>query len=461
MAVSDPTLKIENARFVLTLDEERRIVADGAIVVEGSRISRVGKSADLLDVPADRIIDASEMVVTPGFGNGHMHISYAHATRGIFPDDLGPAYLPNVFRLQSAMTPEEEYYTSLLAITELLKYGTTSFLDPGSTKHVDTCMRAYEEAGCRIVVGAQVADAPNLLNLPVYSTSQAVEVMRSTVESFDGALDGRVRAWAMPFSAEYASDELLTAAKRLADERGTGLTLHHSTGPNAIAASMSEHGVTPTERLERLGVLGDNVTLAHGLGLNEAELDSIARTGASVVMCPTAAIKGGSGMTRTAKLPEMLERGIPVGLGTDAGNNSNLLETMRSMYLAAVLYKDGRQDVSMVPAETAVELATLGSARAMGLGADTGSIEVGKKADLVLFDTRRPEWRTLFNPVNNLVYSADGRSVHTVIVDGRVVVEDHRALFVDEWELIQRVQRIGERLMERTGVSFAPRWPVV
>ena len=122
----------------------------------------------------------------------------------------------------------------------------------------------------------------------------------------------------------------------------------------------------------------------------------------------------------------MLERGIPVGLGTDAGNNSNLLETMRSMYLAAVLYKDGRRDVSMVPAETAVELATLGSARAMGLGADTGSIEVGKKADLVLFDTRRPEWRTLFNPVNNLVYSADGRSVHTVIVDGRVVVEDHR-----------------------------------
>ncbi len=457
----EPTLKIDNARFVLTLDAERRIVADGAIVVEGSRISRVGKSADLRGVVADRNIDASEMVVTPGFGNGHMHISYAHATRGIFPDDLGPAYLPNVFRLQAAMTPEEEYYTSLLAITELLKYGTTSLLDPGSTKHVDACMRAYEESGCRIVVGAQVTDRPNPLNVPVYSTPEAVGVMRSAVEEFDGALDGRVRVWAMPFSAEYASDELLTAAKRLADDAGTGLTLHHSTGPSARAASMSAHGVTPTERLERLGALGDNVTLAHGLGLDDAELDSIARSGASVVMCPTAAIKGGSGMTRTAKLPEMLERGITVGLGTDAGNNSNLLETMRSMYLAAVLYKDGRQDVSMVPAETAVELATLGSARAMGLGADTGSIEVGKKADLVLFDTRRPEWRTLFNPVNNLVYSADGRSVHTVIVDGRVVVEDHTALFVDEWELIQRVQRIGAGLMERTGVSFAPRWPVV
>ena len=192
--------------------------------------------------------------------------------------------------------------------------------------------------------------------------------MSATIDGYDGALDGRVRAWAMPFSAEYASDELLAAAKGLADSRGTGLTLHHSTGPRAIAASISEHGVTPTERLERLGVLGENVTLAHGLGLNDAELDSIARTGARVVMCPTAAIKGGSGMTRTAKLPEMLERGISVGLGTDAGNNSNLLETMRSMYLAAVLYKDGREDVSMIPAETAAELATLGSAHAMGLG---------------------------------------------------------------------------------------------
>ena len=118
VAVPNASLKIENARFVLTLDAERRIVADAAILVEGDRIARVGKSAEMRDVPADRTIDASEMVVTPGFGNGHMHISYAHATRGIFPDDLGPAYLPNVFALQSVMTPEEEYYTSLLAITE-------------------------------------------------------------------------------------------------------------------------------------------------------------------------------------------------------------------------------------------------------------------------------------------------------------------------------------------------------
>jgi cytosine/adenosine deaminase-related metal-dependent hydrolase len=166
-------------------------------------------------------------------------------------------------------------------------------------------------------------------------------------------------------------------------------------------------------------------------------------------------------MTRTAKLPEMVARGICVSLGTDAGNNSNLLETLRAMYLVTVLYKDARGTTGVVPAEMAVELATLQGARALGLEREIGSLEVGKRADLVLFDTRRPEWRTLFNPVNTLVYGADGRSVHTVIVDGRVVVENHRACFVDEDALIDRVQALGQRLLERTGIRFAPRWPVV
>ena len=135
---------------------------------------------------------------------------------------------------------------------------------------------------------------------------------------------------------------------------------------------------------------------------------------------------------------------------------------MRSMYLVAVLYKDGRQDVKMIPAETALELATIGSATALGLGDDIGSIEVGKKAGLVLFDTKRPEWSTIYNPVNSLVYNADGRSVHTVIVDGRVVVENYQPLFVtDVRSLIQTVQQMGEQMLARAGVAYPPRWPVV
>ena len=459
--MAEPTLKIQGIKYILTMDPERRIIQDGTIIVEGHRVLQVGKAAELESVVADRVIDGSEMVVTPGFCNGHMHISYAHATRGIFPDDLGPSYLPNVFKLQTEMTEEEEYYASLLAITELLKYGTTCFLDPGSTKHLDTCMKAYEESGCRIIVGWHVADRPNPLNLPVSTTEEAMAMMEQTIQIYNNRLDGRMRAWAMPFSHAFSTQELLVGAKELADRYDTGLTLHFNNSSQAVETSLSQHGKRPTEYLESLGILGPSTVLAHSLGIDQGEVDTMARTGTKAVMCPTAATKGGAGMTKTAMLPEMLQAGVTVGLGTDAGNNSNLVETMRSMYLAAILYKDGREDVGMIPAETALEMATIKGAEALGLGDDIGSIEPGKKADLVLFDTKRPEWRTIFNPVNNLVYNADGRSVHTVIVDGRVVVENHEPLFVDEWELIQKVQELGERLLARTGISFPSRWPMV
>jgi cytosine/adenosine deaminase-related metal-dependent hydrolase len=264
----------------------------------------------------------------------------------------------------------------------------------------------------------------------------------------------------MPFSPALASGELLRSAKELAEEHHTGFTLHFNNSSQYVQECLNQHGIRPSQYLESLGILGPDVVLAHVLGLDQSEVDCLARTQTKAVVCPTAAIKSGAGMTRHSMLPEMLQQGITVGLGTDAGNNSNLLETMRSMYLVAVLYKDAREDVNMIPAETALEMATITGADALGLGEEIGSIEAGKKADLVLFDTQRPEWRTLFNPVNNLVYSADGRSVHTVIVDGRAVVENHSPTFVDEQELIQRVQKLGEGLLERTGVSFPSPWPL-
>ena len=457
----DASLKIDGARFVITMDDERRIIRDGAVVIEGNRITQVGKSADLADVNAERVIDGSGMVVAPGLVNGHMHISYAHATRGIFPDSLGSNYLPNVFRLQREMTAEEEYLTSLLGITELLTYGTTTFIDPGSTKYLDAGLRAYEQSGCRIIVGAHVTDLPNPVNLPVYETDEAIAIVGRTIRDYDGALDGRVRAWAMPFAPSTATPRLLQESKRLADEHGVSLTLHFNNSPSYVQSCLRDTGMRPSQYLESLGVLGENVVMSHVLGLDQSEVETLARTGTKVIAVPTAAVKSGYGMTQEGLLPEMLEAGITVGIGTDAGNNSNLIETNRAMYLVAVLYKDARRSSTAITAETALELATIGGAQALGLGDEIGSIEPGKKADLALYDTRRAEWATLFNPVNSLVYNADGRSVHTVIVDGRVVVEDHTPLFVDEQALIAEVQAVGESMLARTGLSFPPPWPIV
>jgi cytosine/adenosine deaminase-related metal-dependent hydrolase len=131
------------------------------------------------------------------------------------------------------------------------------------------------------------------------------------------------------------------------------------------------------------------------------------------------------------------------------------------MNLAACLYKDARLDTKMIPAEKALEMGTIMGAEAFGLARELGSVEKGKKADLLLFDTKRPEWQALFNPVNNLIYSADSRSIHTVIVDGRTVVEGYQQHFADEWPLMQKVQEIGESILARAGLSVAQRWPVV
>ena len=441
-------LKIEGAAFAITVDPRRRVIADATVMVEGGRITQIGKAAELAGVPSDQRIDARGCVLTPALVNGHMHISYAHAVRGIFPDDfVGFRRLHEVFRLQSAMSEGEEYWTSLLAIIELVRSGTLTFVDPGSTKYIDACMQAYRESGCRVITGTCVTDVDVDLALPRFSAPDGVQRTEAFIRRYDGQLTGRVRAWAMPFSPETCSDDLLLGCKRVADECGTWMTIHHSGGH--------------TERLQRLGVLGPNVLLAHASGIDDAEVEMIARAGCTVVMCPSTTLKEGSGLGRR-KLPELLAAGVAVGLGCDSGNSSNYLDGVRMLNAAALGFKEGRLDVSVVPAEQAVEMATLVGARALGLDAETGSIEVGKRADLVLFDARRAEWRALLDPVNNLVYSASGSSVRYVVADGRVVVAEGQVTFADEAAVVERVQELGERLLARTETHVSRgRWPVV
>src|SRR5947209_896443 len=170
------SLKIERARYAISVDSQRRVLQDATVVVgQDGRISHVGKVAELANVGAARTIDATGGVLSPAFVNGHMHISYAHAVRGLFPDDfVGRARLREVFRLQSAMTEEEEYWTSLLAVIELVRSGTVSFVDPGSTKHLDASLQVYADSGCRVVTGVSVIDQPSDLELPHYATDEAL-----------------------------------------------------------------------------------------------------------------------------------------------------------------------------------------------------------------------------------------------------------------------------------------------
>ena len=455
------SLKIDHILYLLTLDRGRRIIRDGAVLVESGRIVRVGKSAELAGARAERVIDGRSMVVTPGFFNGHMHISYGHPVRGIFPDEQASPLL-HVFNLQTAMTEDEEYHATLLGLVELLKSGTVCFVDPGSTKFPDACLQAYQDSGIRVILGECVTDQEAPWTLPRFPAPEAVARTMSFSAKWNGRLDGRIRAWAMPFSYETCSTELLKGLKRVADEHRTGLTLHHNSGVKARQESVDRFGHTPTGYLESIGVLGPNVLLAHCFGLDESEVDCVARSGSAVAMCPVQGAKSGRGIPEHGRMPEFLARGVRIALGCDSPNNSNHLDIVRTMNMAAIQYKDARQDMRQIPAETAIEMATLLGAQALGVGDELGSLEPGKKADLVLFDTHRPEWQALFNPINNLVYNADGRSVHTVIIDGRVVVDAYRQSFVDEDRVFAKAQEIGERLQARTGITFPrSRWPIV
>ena len=185
----------------------------------------------------------------------------------------------------------------------------------------------------------------------------------------------------------------------------------------------------------------------------------MAAAGASVVHCPTTALKVSYGVTQVGKMPEMVQAGINVSIGTDGNNASNYSDLHRATYLVAGLFKDARTDPQMFPAEMAYEMATLGGARTMLLENEIGSLEPGKKADVVIHDIDRPEWRPLLNVMNQLVWSADGRSVHTVFVDGAMVVEGGRMTTIDEGALWAAAQSAGEEITVRSGLADLAKFP--
>jgi cytosine/adenosine deaminase-related metal-dependent hydrolase len=222
---------------------------------------------------------------------------------------------------------------------------------------------------------------------------------------------------------------------------------------------LAQFGQRPIEHLDELGVLGPNNVLVHCVHVDDDEVKLLAHHGCSVAHCPTTALKVAYGVTQIGKMPEMVAAGVNVAIGIDGNNASNYADMMRATYLVAGLFKDARRDATVFPAEQAYEMATLGGARAILSEHEVGSIEPGKKADLVLHDRQRPEWTPLHNVANQLVWSADGRGVHTVFVDGRKVVDDYRLTTIDERALYQRAQEAGEAIVARSGLPDRAKWP--
>jgi 5-methylthioadenosine/S-adenosylhomocysteine deaminase len=238
------------------------------------------------------------------------------------------------------------------------------------------------------------------------------------------------------------------------------MTIHQSPRQGQVDQCLKEHGMRPLEYLNRIGVLGPNMLLGHAIRLDDNEVEIMARTDTMASMSPVTSMRLGFGTAGYGKLPEMLAAGVTVGLGTDT-TDFGIADMLKTAELASLLYKDAREDTSLISPEKALEMITIDGAKACGLDEQVGSLEVGKKADLVVFDTTRAEWQPLLNPVHALIYHADGRSVETVMVDGRTVVDDGRPTFVDEAALGAQLQADAEGLLERTGIVVTPRWPII
>ena len=448
--------------YVVTMNERRDIIRDGAVVVRGNEIVAVGKADDLeVAYDAAETIGGDRFVVTPGMVNAHIHVTGEPLTRGYVPDDT--PFEENVFMwlcpLYSVYTAEEERLSAQLAAAEMLKSGTTTFLEAGTIRFLDEAVDGLVEVGIRGRVGKWVWDLPPEPDVYKQDTDESIRFLQRQLEQFPATADDRIGAWSILVGHTTCSDPLWKAARELATEHGVGMSFHMSPAKLDPEGFVAEFGHRPMIHLAELGVLGPDVALTHCVQVDDQELAVMADTGVHVAHCPTTALKVSYGVTQVGKMPEMVTAGINVGIGTDGNNASNYSDLMRATYLVAGLFKDARQDPQMFPAELAYEMATLGGARTMQLEDSIGSLEVGKKADVVMHDTDRPEWRPLLNVMNQLVWSADGRGVHTVVVDGRKVVEDGRLLTIDEDHLWARAQVAGEAITARSGLPDKAKFP--
>lgn len=447
---------------VVTMNAARDIIRHGAVVLDGDRIVDVGKVSDLeLRHPEARRAGGERFVVAPGMINTHIHITGEPLTRGYVPDDT--PFEENVFvwlcRLYSVYTPAEERLSAQLAAVEMLKSGTTTFLEAGTIRFLDEVVDGLVEIGVRGRVGRWVWDLPPEPDVYHQTTDEAITNLERQLTDLRSVADGRIGTWSIVVGHTTCSDPLWKAARALASEHDVGMSFHMSPAKTDPDGFIAEFGQRPMIHLDQIGVLAADVAMTHCVHVDDEEIATMARRQVSVAHCPTTALKVSYGVTRIGRMPEMVQAGINVSIGTDGNNASNYSDLHRATYLVAGLFKDGRQDPQMFPAEMAYEMATLGGARTLLMQDEIGSLEVGKKADVVLHDTDRPEWRPLLNVINQLVWSADGRSVHSVWVDGHQVVDAGRMTTIDESALYAAAQRAGEAITIRSGLPDKAKFP--
>lgn len=446
----------------ITVDQERRVIRDAAVAIKGSKIEFVGKKAAALRRYAPKsTYDCTDKVLTPGLVNPHVHYSH-HLSKGLIPDNLAGSPWSNY--VHSTVSPfisaRNEVLAAKALLIELVKSGTTAFMEPGSYHPFETIQSGIEEIGIKGLMGRRAHDLATLgHNTLKEDTTKILRTQEKLLREFADP-KRRVRANVTIVGMGRFTDRLVVESKKLADRYGVTLQMHLANYIETVRETKERTGYRPVEHLEKLGVLDENVSLVHMVHVSQREVDMLARRGTKVIHCPSTALKLTYGLAYD-RFPEMLDAGIPVACASDASDCSNYHDMVRIMYLAAVLHKDIRQDPDIMGAETAIEMGTINGARTMGMDKEIGSLEAGKKADVAIFDTRRPEWRPLHNEVQNLVYSATGDSVESVIIDGKMVMQNRKLLTIDEEAVFAELDAEIGVLRRKAKAPVMSRWKFV
>ncbi|MBI2874468.1 MAG: amidohydrolase family protein [Firmicutes bacterium] len=449
---------IQNARYVLTMDPDRAIIKDGGILIEGDRIVRVGKSSEVAGTapPGAKVIDARDRLVMPGLVNTHVHLTQLH-DRGCTTGFFAPTYVAKIHHLENVQDREAAYYSVLCQCLEALKTGTTIVVDPGGYA-IEEMVSAIETLGIRALLSRSLTD----LGTEVQETTEdAVRAGKDFLDRYQGAAGGRIRIGLSLRGDRMVSDELARRVSRMAQEYGVGIQSHMA-ACQAFVDKHKEtfHGLTPVERFHRIGLLGPNLLLTHCNILTEREAGLLRDHEVKIARCPTSELILAMGMLHGRHV-EMHRDGVCQSLGSGGAGASNFHDMFRVMY-TLIVHRDYHLDATLFSPEEILEICVTNGVRALQWEDDLGSLESGKKADMILLDLIRPEWTPLLNPVANLVMGATGASVDTVIIDGRILVEGGRVLTVDEEDVLALTQETGSRAAEKAGLlaNGRLRWPV-
>jgi 5-methylthioadenosine/S-adenosylhomocysteine deaminase len=456
--------------WVVTMDRERRIIRDGAVAVEDGVIIDVGKREQLDEKYrryADVLISAERDIVMPGLVNTHVHLAQGllRACADYLP--LIEWLRDRVWPLQGNYTKQEALASAKLVVLEMIKTGTTSFLETGLVGRYgpDEIIEMIHSTGLRAAVARHVMD------LKGYATQDNI-LHEGLVESGDYSLkdtvrliekyhgwDNRIWVWFGPRTPGAVSTELYREIAARARELKTGITMHLAEVREDVEYTVRNFGKKPVEFAHWLGLTGRNVVLVHVVWVEDSEIRLLSETETSVSHNPSSNMKLASG---AARVSDMLRMSVNVALGTDGGPSNNSYDLIREMKHAALLQSLRTLRADAIRAEDVLEMATIRGARALMIDHLAGSIERGKRADIIVVDYWQPHLHPLNNPVSHLVYAASGYDVKHSIVDGRVVMFNRRVLTLSEEEILEEAERAAWSLYERAGVCTSPdlKWPI-